>query len=58
VIPLTRALTSARAAITAAAFAEPRDDASTRSKAEAVQAAELAVANARAAAVADSNLCK
>jgi hypothetical protein len=48
VMPLTRALTTARNALAAAAFAEPRDDAAIRSKTEAVQTAELAVANAQA----------
>jgi hypothetical protein len=52
VMPLTRALNAARASLTAAAFAEPRDDAAIRSQAEAVKNAELAVANARADAFA------
>jgi hypothetical protein len=51
-MPLTRALTAARTALTAAALAEPRNDAVIRSKAEAVKRAELAVANARAEAFA------
>jgi hypothetical protein len=49
-MPLTRTLTAARSAMAAAAFAEPADAAAIRAKADAVQAAELAVANARAAA--------
>jgi hypothetical protein len=52
VMPLTHALTAARTALAAAAFAEPRNDAALRSKAEAVKMAELAVANARAGALA------
>lgn len=52
VMPLTRTLTSARSAVTAAALAVPRDDAAIRSKADAVKAAELVVAKARADALA------
>jgi hypothetical protein len=48
VMPLTRTLTHARSALTAAAFAEPRDQAAIRSKAEDVKKEELAVAHARA----------
>lgn len=51
-MPLTRSLASARTAITAAAFAKPPDETAFRSKAEAVKAAELALANARADAFA------
>ena len=47
-MPLTRSLTIARNALAAAALSVPRNDAAIRSKADAVQAAELAVANARA----------
>jgi len=49
VMPLNRALTAARAALTAAAFSGPRNDAAIGARADAVEAAELAVANARAA---------
>ncbi len=49
-MPLARALTAARNALTAATFALPRNDAAIRSKADAVEAAELAIASARAAA--------
>ena len=52
VMPLTRTLNAARSALTAAALAGPRNDDGIRSKAEAVKAAELAVANARAEAFA------
>jgi len=48
VAPLTAALNAARAALTAAAYAEPRNDADIRAKADAVKTAELAVANFRA----------
>src|ERR1039458_2076289 len=48
VMPLTRTLTIARNAMTAAALAPPRDDAAIRSKADAIKTAELAVAAARA----------
>jgi hypothetical protein len=48
VMPLTRALTRARSALTAATFAEPRDEAAIHSNADAVKKSELAVANARA----------
>ena len=51
-MPLTRSLNDARAALTAAALAEPRDDAAIRAKAQALEAAELSVANARAGAFA------
>jgi hypothetical protein len=51
-MPLTRTLASARMALAAAAFAQPRDAAAIRSKAEAVKRAELSVANARADAFA------
>jgi hypothetical protein len=47
-MPLIRNLTAARSAMVAAAFAEPADAPAIRSKAEAVMASELAVANARA----------
>ena len=49
---LSQALNAARAAVTAAALAAPRDDAALAAKADAVAAAELALANARAAAFA------
>ena len=52
VMPLSRTVTTARNALAAAAFAEPRNDAALRSAAQAVQAAELAVALARAGAFA------
>jgi hypothetical protein len=45
---LTDAVSNARRALTEATFAEPRNDATIRAKAEAVGAAELAVARARA----------
>ena len=48
--PLTRALNSARAALAAAALAEPRNDGAIQAKVEAVKAAELALARARAEA--------
>ena len=51
-IPLSRALSTARTALAAAALAEPREEASIREKALAVGAAELAFARARAAAFA------
>lgn len=44
----TQALTAARNAVTAAAYAEPRNDAAINSKIDAVVAAELVLANARA----------
>ena len=47
-MPLTRILTSARSALTAATFADVRDDAAIRAKAESVQVAEMALAQARA----------
>src|SRR2546423_302188 len=43
-----QAVTAARTALTAAAFAQPRSDATIQAKAEAVRSAELALANARA----------
>ena len=52
VMPLTRTLTAARAAVTAAALTEPRNDAAIRSAVDAVKRAELACANARADAFA------
>jgi len=52
VAALAPALTAARTALAAAAYAQPRDDAAIRSKAEAVKAAELSIANARADAFA------
>jgi Spy/CpxP family protein refolding chaperone len=48
----TPAVTAARAAVTAAALAEPRDDAAIKAKVEALGTAELALANARADALA------
>ena len=51
-MPLTRALNGARAALVAASVAEPRNDAAIRAKVEEVVRAELAVATARAAAFA------
>ena len=48
----TQALTAARAALTAAALAEPRNDAAIQAKIDAVKAADLALANARADAFA------
>jgi Spy/CpxP family protein refolding chaperone len=45
---LTEAVTGARKALTEAAFAEPRNDAAIRAKAEAVGAAERALATGRA----------
>ena len=50
-MPLARSLTAARSAMAAAAFAQPADSAAIRSKAESVQTAEIAVANAREAAM-------
>jgi hypothetical protein len=52
VLPLTRELTRARSALTAAAFDEPRNEAAIRGDVEAVKKAELAVAYARADAFA------
>ena len=51
-MPLTQAVTAARAELAAAAFAEPRNDAAIRAKVAAVSAAELALAKARASAFA------
>ena len=51
-LPLVHTLTAARSALTAAALAEPRDEAEIRSKAEAVKTAELELAKARAKAFA------
>jgi len=48
VMPLTRSLTPARAAMTVAAFAEPPNAAAIQTKAEELKKAELAVAEARA----------
>src|SRR5439155_12620864 len=48
VMPLTRILTSARNALAAAAFAETRNDAAIRAKAESLQVAEMTLAQARA----------
>jgi hypothetical protein len=50
--PMAQALTAARTALTAAAYAEPRNDAGMKAKADAIAAAEMALANARAAAFA------
>jgi hypothetical protein len=50
--PLTQAVNAARTELAAAAFAEPRNDAAIRARAEAVGAAELALAKARAGAFA------
>ncbi len=50
---LAASLDKARAAIVAAALAEPRDEGAIRSKAEAIQAAELRLAKARADAFAE-----
>jgi len=52
VTALATAVNTARAALAAAAFTEPRSDAAIRSKAAAVAAAELTLARARAAAFA------
>jgi hypothetical protein len=49
---LAQALTDARAAITTASLATPRNDAAVKSKADAIATAELALANARADAFA------
>jgi hypothetical protein len=49
---MTRELTAARTALTTAAYAEPRNDAGIKAKADAIAAAELALANARADAFA------
>jgi hypothetical protein len=51
-LPLTKSLMSARAAVIKASLAEPQDDAAIRSTVEAVQQAELLLANARADAFA------
>jgi Domain of Unknown Function (DUF1080) len=51
-MPLTKTLNGARAALVAASVAEPRNDAAIRAKVEEVVRAELAVATARAAAFA------
>jgi hypothetical protein len=51
-MPLGRTLTKTRAAITLSAYAEPRNDGDIRAKAQAIQAAELALASARADAFA------
>ena len=51
-MPLTRAVTTARNALTGAALAQPRNDADIRAKAEDLKKAELAVAAARASAFA------
>src|SRR5262249_4444550 len=48
VMPLTRILTSARNALAAAAFSDAPNDAAIKAKAESVQVAELALAQARA----------
>lgn len=45
---MTQSLADARAAVTAAAYAQPRNDAGIKSKADAVAVVELALANARA----------
>jgi hypothetical protein len=47
-MPLMRTLTAARASLTAAAFAQPRDDAAIKTRVEAVRVTELALANSRA----------
>jgi hypothetical protein len=52
IMPLTHALNEARAAMSKAAWAAPRDDSATRAKAEALKQAELALANAQAGAFA------
>lgn len=49
---LAQALTAARTAVAAAAFSDPRNDAAIRLKVEAVAAAELTLASARAGALA------
>ena len=49
-MPLTRMLNSARNALAATVFADSRNDAAIRAKAESVQVAEMAVAQARAEA--------
>jgi hypothetical protein len=51
-MPLTRAVAGARNALTAAALAQPRNDADIRTKADELKKAELAVATARASAIA------
>ncbi|HEY1950292.1 MAG TPA: DUF1080 domain-containing protein [Bryobacteraceae bacterium] len=50
IMPLTHALNEARAAMSKAALAEPRDDSAIRTKAEVLKQAELALTNAQAAA--------
>jgi Domain of Unknown Function (DUF1080) len=52
IMPLTHALRDARAALNTAALAEPADEAVLRAKAAAIQAAELALADAQAEAFA------
>jgi hypothetical protein len=52
VMPLTRTLNAARTALNSAAFTLPADEAAIRSRADAVKAAELAIAKARADALA------
>jgi hypothetical protein len=52
VAPLVQSLAAARAAMTAVAFTEKRDEAAIRAKAAAVREAEIAVAKARAQAFA------
>jgi hypothetical protein len=51
ILPLTRALTAARTAMAAAAFAEPFQAKAVGAKAAAIEAAELALAKARADAL-------
>jgi hypothetical protein len=51
-MPLARRLATARSAVTSAALTDPRDEAAMRSKVQAVQEAELTLANARADAFA------
>lgn len=51
-MPLARALASARSAITPVALAQPRDEAAIRAKVQDVEQAELKLANARADAFA------
>jgi hypothetical protein len=48
--PQTQRLAAARSDVVAAAFAEPRNDAAIRARVEAIRAAELDLAKARAAA--------
>ena len=47
VLPLTRELNAARAAVVAASFAAPRDDGAIRTKVDAVRRAELTIAGTR-----------